>query len=173
MGGITGAAATAGGASIASAGLGIVSSVMGGEATNAADQYQAGILSEKAQLGQTQAVEVNANSVMRLNASLGNIDAVRAASGDSPTSPTAAALRSVTTSNADQNKAIQIGNILSQSEMDVAGANYLKSAGSFALSQSILSGVTGAAGTVGKTNPANLSAFAGLFTPGAAPPVPV
>lgn len=159
MGGITGAAATAGGASVASAGLGILSSIMGGEATNVADQYQAGILSEKAQIGQTQAVEVNANAVMRLNQSLGNIDAVRAASGDSPTSPTAAALRRVTTANADQNKAIQIGNILSQSEMDVAGANYLKSAGSFALSQGILGGVTGAAGTVGKTNPANLAAF--------------
>jgi hypothetical protein len=167
MGALAGVAA---GSSVASAGLGILSSVMGGEATQAADQYQAGVLTEKAQIGQAQAVEVNANATMRLNQSLGNIDAVRAASGDSPTSPTTAALRRVTTSNADQNKAIQIGNILSQSEMDVAGANYLKSAGSFALSQSVVAGLAGAAGTIGKTN---FSSFGPGGTPASSNPTQI
>jgi hypothetical protein len=143
--------ALAGGASVASAGLGFATSIMGGEGTQAADQYQAGVLTEKAQLGEAQSVETSANSVMKLNASLGNIDAVRAASGDSPTSPTGVALRSVTTANANQSKAIQVGNILSQNEMDTAGANYLNSAGSFALTQSIIGGLAGGAGTLGQT----------------------
>jgi hypothetical protein len=161
--------AVAGGASIASAGLGLVSSIMQGEGTKAADQYQADVLSEKAQLGQVQATETSANVVMNLNHSLGNIDAVRAASGDNPTSPTAVALRSVTTSNADQSKAIKVGNILTQSEMDTAGAGYLNSAGSFAMSQSVIAGLAGTAGTIGKTNPDNLKAFAGAFgLPGSA-----
>ena len=140
---------------------------MGGEGTQAADQYQAGVLTEKAQLGQAQSVETSANSVMRLNASLGNIDAVRAASGDSPTSPTGVALRSVTTANANQGKAIQVGNILSQNEMDTAGADYLNSAGSFALTQSIIGGLAGGAGTLGQTKfgaPAGPTAgYGGLY----------
>jgi hypothetical protein len=149
MGALAGVAASS---SLASTGLGLVSSIMQGEGTQAADQYQAGILTEKAQIGQTQATEVNANSVMRLNQSLGNIDAVRAASGDNPTSPTAVALRGVTTANANQNRAIQVGNILTQSEMDTAGANYLRSAGSFAMTQGIIGGLAGAAKGLAGTN---------------------
>jgi hypothetical protein len=149
MGALAGVAASS---SLASAGLGLVSSIMGGEGTKAADQMQAGVLTEKAQIGQVQATESNANSVMRLNQSLGNIDAVRAASGDNITSPTATALRSVTTSNANQNKAIQVGNIMTQSEMDTAGASYLNQAGNFALSQSVIGGLAGAAKGVAGTN---------------------
>jgi hypothetical protein len=71
---------------------------------------------------------------------------------DARTSPTAAALRGTTETYGGQDKAIKVGNILQQSEMDTASANYLKSAGSFAMTQAILGGAGGAATTLGKTN---------------------
>jgi hypothetical protein len=150
--------AVAGPASAAAPILGLVSGVMQGEGTQAADEYQASQLSEKAQLGQAAAVETNADMVARLNQSLGNIDAVRAASGDSPASPTGAALRDVTTGRLNQEKAIRVGNILTQSETDTAGANYLTQAGSFALMQGILGGAASGAAALAKTNPGTFGA---------------
>lgn len=145
--------AVAGPAAGLSAGLGLVSSVMSGEGTKAADVMQADELSQKAQVGQIAATETNSDLVAGLNRSLGNIDAVRAASGDNPSSPTGIALRDTTESIANQTKAIKVGNILEQSETDTAGANYLNQAGSFALQQGWLSGLASAAGTIAKTNP--------------------
>lgn len=138
--------------SIASAGLGFMGSEASASATNAADQYQASLLAEKAQLGKAAAVETNANLTTKLAQSLGNIDAVRAASGDAVTSPTTAALKGATASFGNEEKAIRVGNILSQSEMDTASSQYLQKAGQFALTQGALSGLAGVAGTLGKTN---------------------
>lgn len=143
--------AAAGAAAVAAPALGLVSGIMSGAGTQAADQFQAAELSQKAQLGQAAAVEVNSDNVARLNQSLGNIDAVRAAAGDSMAAPTAAALRGVTTQRADEANAIQVGNILQQSQTDQAEASYLQSAGSFSLMQGILGGVAGAAGNIAKT----------------------
>lgn len=147
MGSVAGPAAAVG------TGLSLVSGVMQGEGTKAADEMQSAELSEKAQLGQAAAVETNANSVEKLNSSLGNIDAVRAASGDSPSSPTGSELRSTTASYSNEQRAIKVGNILSQSEMDTAGANYMQQAGSFAMTQGVLGGMASAAGILAKTNP--------------------
>lgn len=145
--------AVAGGASVASAGLSLAGRIMQGEGTQAADNYQSDVLAEKARLGRTAATETNADMVAKLNRDLGNIDAVRAASGDSPTSPTGLALRDVTSQRENQERAIRVGNILTQSEMDDSSAAYLRSAGSFALTQGVISGLAGAAGQIGKTNP--------------------
>jgi hypothetical protein len=139
-------------ASATSAGLTLATSVMAGEGQKAADDYQSAELSEKAKLGQAAATETNSDMVARLNSSLANIDAVRAAAGDSMSSPTGAALRSTDAANANQERSIRVGNILSQSETDQAGANYMQSAGSFALTQGWLSGAAGAAGQIAQTN---------------------
>lgn len=144
--------AAAGPAAVAGVGLSLASGIMGGEGQKAADQYQSAELSEQSQMGQAAASEENANMTQRLNQALGNIDAVRAASGDSMAAPTAQALRGVTTTNSNQQRVIQVGNILQQSAVDQAGANYMQSAGSFALEQGILGGVAGAAGMTAGTN---------------------
>lgn len=146
--------AVAGPASIASVGLSLASGTMQGEGQQSADEYQAAQLNEKAQLGQAAAEETNADMVAKLNRDLGNIDAVRAASGDSPSSPTGLALRDVTSQRENQERAIRVGNILTQSETDTAGANYLNQAGSFALTQGVLGGLAGGANLLAKTNPA-------------------
>lgn len=144
--------AAAGGASVASAGLTMASSIMSGMGTQSADNFQASELEEKAQIGQAQATEVTNNLTQKLNLALGNIDAVRAAGHDDPTSPTALALRNTTASRQNLAKTTQVGNILSQSEMDASNADYLKQAGSYALTQSIVAGAAGAAGKVAQTN---------------------
>lgn len=143
----------AAGASAAAAGLGLASGIMSGQGTQAADQYQAGLLSERAQAGQAASIEASSNSVQRLNVSLANLDAVRAAGGDSPASPTGLALRSTTEDNMNLTRAIRVGNILSQSEMDTAGSNYLTQAGQFGLMQGILGGAAGAANDIFQTKP--------------------
>lgn len=130
-------------ASVGAMGLTALSNVMTGQGTKAADNAQAGELDERAQLAQVAATETNANLTEKLNQSIGNLAALRAAAGDSPTSPTDVAVRSQTEAYANQNRVIQVGNILSQSEADTASANYLRQAGSFALNTSYLKAAGG------------------------------
>jgi hypothetical protein len=132
------------------------SSVVQSQGVKAADDMQADELARKAAIGQTAATETNANLTMRLNQSLGNIDAVRAAEHADPASPVTAALRSTTTAIANEDRVIKVGNILSQSEEDTAASDYMRKSGSYALTQGWLSGLAGAATTLGKTNPSAL-----------------
>jgi hypothetical protein len=70
-------------------------------------------------------------------------------------------LRGTTEEYADQSKAIAVGNILQQSQMDTASANYLNQAGSFAM----LQGVLGAAGGAATTAASTKSGIFGLTNP--------
>ncbi len=139
-----------------SAGAGLLASaasnVVNAEGTNAADQAQSQILAEQASMGQVAATETNANSIAQLTSTLGNIDTVRAAGHDNPASPTGMALRETTESNANQNRAINVGNILTQSELDTSESNYMKQAGQFALTQGWLGAGATAAKGIGATN---------------------
>lgn len=139
-------------AALAGTALSAYSSYEQGQGTAAADQMKADELARKAQIGQAAAVEANANMTQRLNQSLGNIDAVRAAEHGSAASPTTAALRSTTAALANEDRIIKVGNILSQSEEDTASSDYEKQAGAFAMTQGDLSALAGAANTIGKTN---------------------
>lgn len=143
-------ASLAGPASDISPLLGLFAGIMQGQGQESSDDFQAAQLAQKAQLGQIAATEENAQLTTRLNQTLGKIDAVRAASGDSMTSPTGAALRSTAEMYGNEERAIQVGNILEQSDMDTAGANYMQQAGSFAMEMGIFSGITTAVGDVAK-----------------------
>jgi hypothetical protein len=131
-----GAAAGAGGLSIASAGLSAYSTVLKGEGTQAADEYQAESLTRAANVGTTKAAQTGAQLTQRLNNTLGNIDAVRAAMHTDPSSPTGAAIRDTAESYGDTQKAITVDNILEQSNQDTSDAAYLRAAGAYALQTS-------------------------------------
>lgn len=130
-------------ASVAGTGLSMMSSISKGQGTQAADQYQAQQLEEQAQAAQVAATQTAATSTQRLQVTLGNLDAIRAASGDDPSSPTTAALRDRASYLSNEQMGIQVGNYLSQANEDQAGASYLNRAGSFALDAAFM----GAGGT--------------------------
>lgn len=138
--------------SLASIGLSAMGSVAQGEATAAADQYQAQRLERAAQYGKVQATQTSAQGLENLNIRLDNIDAIRAAGGADPSSPTTAAIRSRTSYLGERSIQTQVGNILEQSDENTAGAAYLNSAGSFAQTM----GAVGAGATllkgIGQTN---------------------
>ena len=75
---------------------------------------------------------------------LGNIDAVRAASHDNPTSPTGAAVRDFTEQVGTEQKDIKVDSIMAQAQMDEANAAFLRSASTTAL----LSGGIGASASI-------------------------
>lgn len=139
-------------ASIAGMGLSAASSIAGGEATKSADEMQAARLERAAQYGKLQATQTNAQDTENLAIKLDNIDAIRAAGGIDPSSPTTAAIRSRTSYLANEQDQIKVGNILAQVGEDQASAAYLNQAGSFALTM----GEVGAGATllkgIGSTN---------------------
>lgn len=147
-----GTGAAAGGLSLASAGLSAYSTVLQGQATQTADDYKAESLTRAANVGITKAAQTGAQLSERLNNTLGNIDAVRAASHDDPTSPTGAAIRDLAEYQGDRTKTISVDNILEQSTQDTSDAAYLESAGKYALLTSDISAAAGAAGTLGQSS---------------------
>jgi hypothetical protein len=144
--------------SLASMGLSAFSSIMQGEGVSAADTYKAETLDRAAQYGELTATQTNAQMTRNLNITLGNIDAVRAASHDDPTSPTGAALRDTTEALGTERKNIAVDSITAQAQEDEANAAYLREASSAAL----LSGdLTAGAGLLGKNGIAGLPMFGG------------
>ena len=87
--------------------------------------------------------------------------AVRAAGHNNPAGPEASVLRGTTEEYANESKSIAVGNIMQQSQMDTASANYLNHAGSFAM----LQGVLGAAGGAATTAASTKSGIFGLTNP--------
>jgi hypothetical protein len=126
-------AAAAAPLSIAGIGLSAFGALEKGAATQAADQYQAEKLERAAAIGRVQAAQTSAQMTEKLNNTLGNIDAVRAAAHDDPTSPTGAAIRDLTEDRGNRAKSITVDNILEQVDQDTADAAYERSAGQYAL----------------------------------------
>lgn len=137
-------AISAGVASIASIGIAAAGTAAKAQGQSNADNYQADVAQRNAQYGQVKADQTSAQMTMRLNQTLGNIDAIRAASHDDPTSPTGAAFRNQQEAIGTGQRATAVGNILAQSEQQESDASYLRSAGDSAL----LSGDIGAAGQI-------------------------
>jgi hypothetical protein len=131
-------------ASIASAGLTAYGQYAGGQAKNAADIYQSQRLDRAAEYGRVAAVQTNVQGVEKLDITLGNIDAVRAAGNIDPSSPTTEAIRERTSYLSERDTNIKVGNILAQTQQDEADAAYLRKAGAFALT----AGKIGAAATL-------------------------
>src|SRR5215471_6769241 len=139
-------------ASIAAIGLSAQSKFTQSQGTQAADEAQAARLYRAAEYGRTAAVETSAQLTTNLNQTLGNIDAIRAAAHDDPTSPTGAAVRGFTESQGITKRNIDVENILAQSEQDQADAAYLRQAGAFALTQGKIGAFATVLGGIGKTN---------------------
>lgn len=139
-GGSSGGLSLSEGLSFGATALPAVGSIVGAIGQSQADQYKASELQLAAQEGEVKATQTNAQLTQRLNMTLGNIDAVRAASHDDPSSPTGAAVRGEVEATDTNKKNIQVDSILEQSSMDESQAAYLRNASSVAL----LSGGIGA-----------------------------
>lgn len=134
MGTATGLAGpAASGLSLASSGLQAFGSIESAEGTAAADDYKSEQLQQQAQYGELKAIQTNAQLTQNLSMSLGNIDAVRAAGHDDPTSPTGAAVRGQIQDIGTEKKNIQVDSINAQVQEDEENAAYLRAAGSQAL----------------------------------------
>jgi hypothetical protein len=144
------ASSLAGPASIASLALTAASDVTKGSATQAADDFQADRAQRAAEFGQVQASLTDTTMRENLNTTLGNIEAVRAAAGIDPTSPTTAALMDRNEALSDRQRMAAVGSIKAQSAEDLASADYLRKAGDFAVTQSYLSAATDVASGIAK-----------------------
>ena len=142
--------AAAGGLSIASAGLSAYSTVLEGEGTQAADEYQAESLERAANVGKVKAAQTGAQMTESLNNTLGNIDAVRAAAHTDLSSPTGAAIYNTAEYQGNRQKTITVDNILEQANQDTSDAAYLRAAGSYALQTSEVGAAASFLGTAAK-----------------------
>src|SRR5881394_883003 len=126
-------ATPAGGSSLVSIGLQAYSDILKSEGVAKADEYQAAKLEVAAQYGELKAVQTAGQMTRSLNRTLGNIDAVRAAAGNDPTSPTGAAVRDQAEQIGSEQKQITVDSILQQSRQERADAAYYRSAADDAL----------------------------------------
>jgi hypothetical protein len=140
----------AAGTSIAGAGLSAYSDVLSSQGTAAGENYKANMLERSAQRGQVAAAEKGASDSEQLVNSLGNIDAVRAAAHEDPTSPTGAAVRDWNEQLGLTKKSIDVDNIMAQSQQDEADAAYLRSSSKYALLGGDLTAGADILGALGK-----------------------
>lgn len=151
---ITGAAAVA---SIASVGMSAYGDITKAQGTAAGDQFKAAELDRAAEYGELKAKQTSGQLTQNLTMTLGNIDAIRAAAHDDPTSPTGAAVRDYAERVGTNQKDIQVDSILQQSRQNEADAAYLRKASSAAL----LSGDIAAGGDILKGLAGGISGLAG------------
>lgn len=143
MGSSGSGASSAGGNSLSSIGLQAYATILQSQGVAAGDDYQAEKLDTAATYGNLKAVQTGGQMTRNLNQTLGNIDAVRAAAGADPNSPTGAAFRDNQESVGDDQRGIVVGSILQQSRQDSADAAYFRQAGNSAL---LAGGISAAAG---------------------------
>jgi hypothetical protein len=128
--------------SFATLGLSAASDVMKGEGQKSADDFKAAQQERAATYGRLKAQQTDAQMLEQENTQLGNIDAIRAAAGADPTSPTSYALKDRTQFLGDRNRSTAVDSILAQAQQDDADANYMKQAGDFALTSSFINAGT-------------------------------
>lgn len=134
MGAAAGVAAPlAAGLSLASLGMGYQSDVSKADGTKAANDAQAARLERAAEYGRLAAQQTSGQLTERLNTTLAGIDAVRAAGGIDPSSPTTAAIRERQSFLGEREKSIKVGNILAKVDQDTSDADYLRKSGEYAL----------------------------------------
>jgi len=139
-------ATSAGGASLASIGLSAYSTILKSEGVAEADQFQAAKLENAATYGELKAVQTGGQMIRNLNTVLGNIDAVRVAAGNDPTSPTGVAVRENAEEIGTEQKTITVNSILQQSRQERADAAYYRSAAE----DGLFAGKIGAAAGIAK-----------------------
>ncbi len=143
----------ASGTSIASIGLSTYATLLKAQGAATADQYQADRLEKAAEYGDLKATQTGAQMTRNLNTVLGNIDAVRAAAGNDPTSPTGAAVRDNQEQIGTEQRTIAVGNINAQSLQERSDAAFYRQASSDALLSGNISAAAGVAGALAKGIP--------------------
>jgi hypothetical protein len=143
--------------SMASVGFQAAGQGMAAQGQSTADLYKAEQLEQAAQYGELKATQTSAQMTRNLVTTLGNIDAVRAASHSDPSDPTNAAVRADIEDRGVQAKTITVANIMQQSRMDESNAAYMRQASSDAL----LGGDLSIAGTLLKGGAGALKSMAG------------
>lgn len=146
-------------AAIAGAGLAAGSTLMKAEGTQAADEYQAAELERAAEYGKLKAAQTFGQLTQRLNQTLGNIDSIRMAAHNDPTSPTGAAYRDFQESVGENQRSIETNSLLAQARRQESDAAYLRWAGG----QALIAGRLGAFGQfLGAAGPAGSNPSFGL-----------
>lgn len=144
-------AAAASAASVASLGLTVAGDIMGGSAKKSANDFQAARLEQAAEFGKTQAALTDATMRENLNNTLGTIQAVRAAAGVDPSSPTTSAMMNMNSQRAERQRMAAVGSINAQTAEQEASARYLREAGDFAVTQSYVKAGMDVASAVAKS----------------------
>ena len=137
-------------ASIASMGLSAAGAVTKAEGVQSADEMQAAQSEQAAQFAQLQATLSDTNYRQKLNTTLANIDAIQSSHDVDITSPTTSAIEQWNTQLSDTQRIAQDVTLRTQAATDIASANYLQSAGNFALGQGFLSAGADIAGGAAK-----------------------
>lgn len=145
-GGSSGGAA--GGNSIASVGLQTYATLLQAQGTATADSYQSDRLETAAQYGELKATQTGAQMTRNLNTTLGNIDAVRAAAGADPNSPTGAAFRDNQETLGNEKRGITVDSLNAQALQDKNDAAYYQQASQSALMSGDISAAAGVAKAV-------------------------
>ena len=104
----------------------------------------------RAQYGDLKAVQTGAQMTRNLNTTLGNIDAVRAATNTDPSSPTGAAVRDNQEAIGEDQRNIAVGSIEAQTAQNRTDAAFYRQASSDALLSGNIAAVAGVATAVGK-----------------------
>jgi hypothetical protein len=120
-------------ASYLSPGLAALGHISQGYATQSADEFKAQQAETAAAIGREQALSTDTTMRTRMNITLGNIEAIRAAGHVDPTSPTTAALLDRERAAGDATRMAAVGSIRMQAAEDEAAAAYLRKAGDFAV----------------------------------------
>lgn len=147
---VSGPAGRASGASIASLGLGVFSSLTKGQGTKAASDFQAARAERAAEFGKVQADLTDTTMREQLNTTLSNIDVIRAAARIDPTSPTSAALEDRQAMLSNRQRTAAVSSLRQQAADDEASAKYLRESGDYAVKMSYLDAGVKVAGAVAK-----------------------
>lgn len=123
---------------MASTGFDIAGKIFKGFGEKSAQDFQAAKDQRAAEIAKLRADQTDTQLREQLHTTLGNIDAIRAASNIDALSPTTAAIKANETRVADRQRQIAVGNLQAQAREDQLSAKYHQELGNWALVGSFL-----------------------------------
>jgi hypothetical protein len=138
------------GTSIAALGLSAAGTLMKGQGTKAADEFQAAQAEEAAKFGRLQADLGDTTAREKLVHTIGNIEAIRAAAKTDLTSPTEGAVEDWQRTLSERQRLASDVTLRTQAAVEDASAAYLRKAGDYAVTQSYLQAAAGILGGTSK-----------------------
>lgn len=128
--------------SLASAGMGALGSITSAQGQQKADEFEAQQAINAAQYGRTKAAQTGEIMTRNMTRMLGHIAAVRASAGADIRSPTTAAIMSSRERMAENQRGIEVGNVMAQVNQEDQAAGMYTQMGQRAM----MGGYLGAAG---------------------------